>query len=759
MLGRSLILLTLIASCGERTAQRERSQGPQVATVATAAPVSKPAPSQIASVPCYEDGWCWESPAPHGGSYAAIWAASPDDAWLVGDAGISHWDGTRVLRASAIGTSLHGVFGTGPDDVWAWGEDDVLLHWDGRSWSSAAWSIQNPGFPGLRDIAGAWGSRGDVRFVAGPRGEIMRWDGQSWTLEPPLETPAFLRTPGPGYNLVGSAPGGYGWICTPVSVDIYRGRGRQFTKVSGASMDRFARCTQVIADSPDDVLITINREPPMHWDGKVLAPQRDAYPPWDAPLLFGRDRSWAAGAVGLLLHRPHPGDPWRKVNMAHGEDARLHYWAAWASSPADVWAIVLDGSVVRRDAAGWRTLAMPDSLPRRHSAIWGAAGKVWIAGEHGIVHGTEGAWTISKVPAQLNGIWGSAAATSNGPPALRIFAVGTAGAILSSQDGQSFTPMPSGTRASLEAVTGTRADDVWAVGERTILHFDGQRWKPVPQPGPAESWRAAWATPSGDLWIVGEQKVFRRHAATWTELTPKKEDYYYGIQGNSDQDLWLRGNDSRMYHWDGTQWTLSELAAGFSITAMAVSGSHVWVLGHHGEILARSTPLAAPQKRDSPKWQDKLIGPDPTLQTYCAGSRCVLHEDTETCRLPAGTKAGGPFLELRGYWADEPEGLNTPHEASCVVAVRVAAGWYTWDLLRGTSPEIFLPHLRRFDSVRVVGDRLVIRFTGVAYPAHGGPYYSKHGKVCGVGKSGDVSCTPTRRDLPVSSEIQPLDFP
>ncbi len=39
------------------------------------------------------------------------------------------------------------------------------------------------------------------------------------------------------------------------------------------------------------------------------------------------------------------------------------------------------------------------------------------------------------------------------------------------------------TRATLRGLWGSRAGDVWAVGERgTILHFDGERWAELPSP-------------------------------------------------------------------------------------------------------------------------------------------------------------------------------------------------------------------------------------------------------------------------------------
>jgi hypothetical protein len=101
-----------------------------------------------------------------------IWG-DEDVVWLVGEGGV-----TRRMTRSAIPSrtfevietpvkdDLRGVFGFGPDDVWAVGDESTILHWDGKSWTKLA----TP-FDGVRlkpRLLGVWGSsKGDVWIVGG----------------------------------------------------------------------------------------------------------------------------------------------------------------------------------------------------------------------------------------------------------------------------------------------------------------------------------------------------------------------------------------------------------------------------------------------------------------------------------------------------------------------------------------------------------------------------------------------------------------
>ncbi|HEY3447260.1 MAG TPA: hypothetical protein VGK67_12885 [Myxococcales bacterium] len=138
--------------------------------------------------------------APVGSTLDGIWGTAPDDLWVIGngswphEAFILHFDGTTWTQVTSVPGILHRVFGSGPDDVWTVGEDGdltlpdaLLLHWDGSAWTEVP---VRPEWPLLAVWAGsssdAWAS-GSLYWSSWPppgSAELLRWDGTTWTSVP-----------------------------------------------------------------------------------------------------------------------------------------------------------------------------------------------------------------------------------------------------------------------------------------------------------------------------------------------------------------------------------------------------------------------------------------------------------------------------------------------------------------------------------------------------------------------------------------------
>jgi hypothetical protein len=142
---------------------------------------------------CVEDGWCWQRPTPFGTSLFGVWGSAPDDVWAVGTRGtIVHGDGLGwKLVASGVRANLTAVWGTSKSDVWAVGDGGTVLHFDGKSWSSKA----SPTTKRLNAIRGA--SATDV-YAVGDEDTRLHWDGATWTALPTV------------YPSAGTKPSQYG---------------------------------------------------------------------------------------------------------------------------------------------------------------------------------------------------------------------------------------------------------------------------------------------------------------------------------------------------------------------------------------------------------------------------------------------------------------------------------------------------------------------------------------------------------------------
>ena len=112
----------------------------------------------------------------------AVWAASPTDAFAVGD-DIWHFNGVtweRMPHPAGTGAFM-AIWGSSPRDVFATDQGANIYHYDGASWSVQARLGGN-----LLD--GIYGSSASNVFAAGMDGRVFRYDGTRWTQLPTNST-------------------------------------------------------------------------------------------------------------------------------------------------------------------------------------------------------------------------------------------------------------------------------------------------------------------------------------------------------------------------------------------------------------------------------------------------------------------------------------------------------------------------------------------------------------------------------------------
>jgi hypothetical protein len=333
-------------------------------------------------------------------------------------------DAASPWSVSPSGTTsdLYGVWGSGPNDVWAVGSG-VALHWEGTSWSVSVLPTMDAG--GALTLSGVWGSAANDVWAVGsatgfppefappfPPGVIVHWTGVAWSSLPLPPAPGLSLSGvwGTGANDVWSVGGGNGF----------------FTAV--------------------------------HWDGTA----------WSAANFLGKGGVDSSNALLRGIWGSGPNDVWAggwSFSGAGGLDwdySAFFHWdgTAWSVSNAP-------------------TDAYPVSASTTISSIWGlGSNEVWVGGgrgsgareELGFVDRWNGmGWSSSLSPSSsiappggVNGLWGS------GPNDM--WAVGGGGTIVH-WNGSAWSTSSSGTADTLVALWGTGPCDVWAVGAGgTILH-------------------------------------------------------------------------------------------------------------------------------------------------------------------------------------------------------------------------------------------------------------------------------------------------
>ncbi len=118
-----------------------------------------------------------------------VFGFGPNDITAVGNDGtIAHWDGSSwTLQATPTTEVLWGVWGASPSDLWAVGgaardgAKATLLHYDGSAWTEVEPPVLQR--PNVFAFFKVWGTSASNVYVVGQRGVVLHYDGSVWTEE------------------------------------------------------------------------------------------------------------------------------------------------------------------------------------------------------------------------------------------------------------------------------------------------------------------------------------------------------------------------------------------------------------------------------------------------------------------------------------------------------------------------------------------------------------------------------------------------
>jgi len=129
--------------------------------------------------------------------------------------------------------------------------------------------------------------------------------------------------------------------------------------------------------------------------------------------------------------------------------------------------------------------------------------------------------------------------------------------------------IPAGTQG-LFAVWGLDSEDVFVVGDRVALHFDGTEWTPQPVPENAYELKAVWGFASDDVWSVSYSNILHFDGTTWDWVARIEDENFSGIWGASPTEIYAVGAGGGIFRFDGSSWESESL------------GTDVWLRAVHG---------------------------------------------------------------------------------------------------------------------------------------------------------------------------------
>lgn len=227
-----------------------------------------------------------------------IWASGPDDIWATGGCNyILHFDGQSWTDyacrfapsefGNQIGTSL---WGSSPTDIWGTGVQGTLFRYNGAQ----DWIFQASGIS--FDLVDLWGTSSDNIYAVGERGSIFRYNGAVWSPQTGIPTIQRLNAAwGSGPNDI-YAVGDWGVIL--------HFNGIQW---SARSSGTYAHLYGVWGTSASNVYAVGSEGTILHYNGSVWSPENshsdmDLYAVWGLP---GGWPVWAGGSGSQILVREY----------------------------------------------------------------------------------------------------------------------------------------------------------------------------------------------------------------------------------------------------------------------------------------------------------------------------------------------------------------------------------------------------------------------------------------------------------------------
>jgi hypothetical protein len=294
----------------------------------------------------------------------------------------------------------------------------------------------------------------------------------------------------------------------------------------------------------------------------------------------------------------------------------------WGSGPNDVWASGSGGTVLHWDGAVWTPVPVPPpgSLPVKNTfrVLWGSGpNDVWLASATDVIFHTDGyknggaVWTPVATPIETGDVvplyagWGANGDIRFGGGSYAVVSPDSkvfnnfVGRAASGGGGWTWTPLEGS--ATVQAMWGSSADDVWILADNSRnlpyqigLTRHGTRkssadelvWKDVEsQSGVALL--GIWGSGPNDVWAVGESGTIRHFTGgpEWEIVSSSAGRTLRSVWGSGSNDVWAVGEAGAILHWDGAAWKSSVAAFPVNRTKPNLYGvwgsgpNDVWIVG------------------------------------------------------------------------------------------------------------------------------------------------------------------------------------
>jgi photosystem II stability/assembly factor-like uncharacterized protein len=115
---------------------------------------------------------------------------------------------------------------------------------------------------------------------------------------------------------------------------------------------------------------------------------------------------------------------------------------------------------------------------------------------------------------------------------------------------------PKPVKAFLRSVFMTSTTEVWAVGDNTILHYDGGQWVSAPLPVLEISLSDVFMTSPEEGWAVGISGILHYSGTAWEQVPGTNDFALLALYMTSSEEGWAVGAQGTIVHYHAGVWTL-----------------------------------------------------------------------------------------------------------------------------------------------------------------------------------------------------------
>jgi hypothetical protein len=538
----------------------------------------------------------------------SVWRNTASDVWAVGNNNtIVHYNGTawsQPITGLAF-ASYASIFGTSGTDVWTVGGSGATTHWNGTRWQR---TVVNTGV----FFTGVWGNSPSNYYASANNGIGYHFNGSSWSQI------AFPFTLTGNLHAVWGSDASHVWMV---------GDGGQVAFFNGSFWAKVITPTvqpllAVWGTSATNVFAAGGGGTILHFNGSTWSVQSSGTGHTLGGLGgTGPSDVWAVGASGITQH--YNGSTWSSVARKSGfvitsiasGTAGSTLWAVgiggsflsvasgqftlssqsglpilglYASSATDVWASTI-GTMLHFNGTTWSNayVADDDSM----ASVWGSGPtNVFTVGPLGDIAHFTGSWSTAVVnpPSGATGYHGVFGISTN-----NITAVGNGG-LVAHWNGSAWSfPARTGTGNLRGVWGGVTTQNYYAVADDRTAYINpgGAGWRAMGfSPANGKGLTSVFGNAPTNVWVGGDSGVVYRLSSGTTLNLPAATTgtltNFHGTWVTSPTDSYLVGDGGSVLHFDGSNWL--PLAVPVSSAFRAIFGTaaqNVYVAGDNGVVL------------------------------------------------------------------------------------------------------------------------------------------------------------------------------